>query len=278
MRNLAATAILVVATLSWADDVERGYADVGGGVKLYFEVRGSGAPLVLLHGGLGTFETSYSKVPPELARRYRIIGLEQVGHGHSADTDQRLSYANMAEHTAAALRKLAVGPADLVGLSDGGIVAILVAASHPELVRKLVVSGVNTRFDGMQPKTMAWLRDSTPESLLNALPPEMRAAYERVAPDPDRWPVLVARLRDLWLTPVYIENAQLAAIKAPTLIIAGDRDSFPTAEHSVEIFRSIPGSQLWIVPGTGHDQFGPRRAWVGPVVAEFLDAPLTPAR
>lgn len=278
MRKLVATVALVVATLSSADDVERGYAEAGGGVKLFYEVRGSGTPIVLLHGGLGTFESAFSKLPPDLARRYRVIGLEQVGHGHTADTDQRLSYARMAEHTAAAMRKLATGPVDLVGLSDGGIVAVLVAASHPELVRKVVVSGVNTRFDGMHPKTMQWLRDTTPEALVNALPPDMRAEYERVAPDAAHWPVLVAKIRDLWLTPVYVEKAQLAAITAPTLIIAGDQDKFTTVEHSVELFRSIQGSQLWIVPGTGHDTFGPRAAWIAPVVAQFLDAPVTPAR
>lgn len=278
MRKLVAAAVLVVATLSWADDVERGYAEVGEGVKLFYEVRGSGPPIVLLHGGLGTFESALSKLPPDLARRHRVIGFEQVGHGHTADTDQRLSYARMAAHTAAALRKLAVGPVDLVGWSDGGIVAILVAAGHPDLVRRVVASGVNTRLDGMQPKTVQWLRDSTPETLAKALPPEMRAAYERVAPDPAHWPVLVAKIRDLWLTPVYVEKAQLAAITAPTLIIAGDQDGFATVEHSVELFRSIAGSQLWIVPGTGHDTFGPRAAWVAPVVAEFLDAPTTPAR
>lgn len=278
MRKFAATAALLVATLSWADDAEHGYAEVGGGVKLYYEVRGSGAPVVLLHGGLSSVEASFSKVLPDLARRYKVIGIEQVGHGHTADTDQPLSYMKMAEHTAAALRKLAVTPADLVGWSDGGVVAILVAARYPELVRKAVVSGVNTRLDGMSPKTMQWLRDSTPESLLNALPPELRAAYERVAPDTAHWPILVAKIRDLWSTPVYIDKAQLAAITAPTLIIAGDQDKFATAEHSVEIFRSIHGSQLWIVPGTGHDTFGARAAWMVPVITEFLDAPTTPPR
>ncbi len=278
MRKFAALVVLLAAAPPRADEVEHGYADVGGGVKLYYEARGSGSPLVLLHGGLNTIETSFAKVLPDLARRYRVIGLEQVGHGHTADTDQPLSYAKMAEHTAAALRKLGVARADLVGWSDGGIVAILVAASHPDLVRKVVVAGVNTRLDGLPPKSVQWLRDSTPESLAKGLRPELRAAYERSAPDPARWPVLAKKTLDLWLTPVYIEKAQLAAVKAPTLIVAGDQDKFATAEHSVEIFRSIPRSQLWIVPGTGHDTFGARPASMVQVISEFLDAPITPAR
>ncbi len=249
------------------------------GIELHYEVRGSGSPVVLLHGGLNTIETSFSKVLPDLARRYKVVAIEQRGHGHTADSDGPLSYARMADDTAALLRHLDLGRADLIGWSDGGIIALLVAAGHPQLVRRVVASGVNARLDGLPPESAKWLRETTADGLAKVLRKELREAYDRAAPDgPAHWPVVVAKVKDLWLTPVTVEKAQLAAIDAPVLVIAGDQDRFATPEHSVEIFRSLRRAQLWLVPGTGHDTFNARPSWLIPVIADFLDAPEKPAK
>jgi pimeloyl-ACP methyl ester carboxylesterase len=275
----AATALgaLVLVTSPSAEDIQRGYASVNG-VKLYYEIRGSGPPVVLLHGGIQTIETSFAKVLPELARKFRVVAVEQVGHGHTADSGQSFSYNKMAEDTAALLGKIGLGRADLIGWSDGGIVALLVAAKYPEHVRRAVVSGVSTRLEGIQPEFLKWLRETTPDGLVKILPKELRDAYERTSPDGSaHWPVLVAKARDLWLSRS-VEKTQLAAIDAAVLLIAGDQDYWATAEHSVDIFRSLRRSQLWIVPGTGHDTFNARPAWLLAVITDFLEAPDKPAK
>lgn len=272
-----AVAALLIASPE-AIEVRGAHAGVNG-VKLYYEVRGSGSPVVLLHGGLNTIETSFSKVLPDLARRYKVVAIEQRGHGHTADSDGPLAYARMADDTAALLRHLDLGRADLVGWSDGGIIALLVASGHPQLVRRVVVSGVNTRLDGLPADSVKWLRETTADGLVKVLRKELREAYDRAAPDgPAHWPIVVAKVRELWLSPVTVEKAQLAAIEAPVLVIAGDQDRFATPEHSVEIFRSLRRAQLWLVPGTGHDTFNARPSWLLPVIADFLDAPEKPAK
>lgn len=249
------------------------------GVKLYYELRGNGPPVVLLHGGLNTVETSFSRVLPDLLRKHKVVAIEQVGHGHTADPDRPFTYPNMAADTAALLGQLALGPADLVGWSDGGIVALLVASAHPRLVRRVVVSGVNTRLDGLPPDSVKWLRETTDEALVKMLRKELREAYDHASPDgPAHWPIVVAKVKRLWQTPVTVEKAQLAAIEAPVLVIAGDQDKFATPEHSVEIFRSLRRARLWIAPGTGHDTFNSRAAWLLPVVEDFLDSPDAPAK
>ena len=101
------------------------------GVKLWFESHDKGSPVVLLHGGVNTFETTFSKLVPSLASRYRVIGVEQVGHGHSPDVNRPYGYEQMADDTAALLASQGVGPADLVGFGDGGIEAFLDAPDRP---------------------------------------------------------------------------------------------------------------------------------------------------
>jgi pimeloyl-ACP methyl ester carboxylesterase len=246
-----------------------GYASVNG-VKLYYEMRGEGAPVVLLHGGINTLETTFANLMPELARKYRVVAVEQVGHGHSPDTEAPRTYAEMADDTAALLGHLGISRADLVGWSDGGIIALLVAVRHPERVRRVVASGANIRLDALSPGFVKWVTEVTPgdKSLTR-----LREAYERVSPDgPAHWPTLLARDRALWLQPVIIEKEKLAAVKAPTLVVSGDGDSVPV-EHAVEIFRTLPEAQLCVLPATGHNTFVPRAAWLLPMLTSFLDAP-----
>ncbi len=251
-----------------------GYASVNG-VKLYYQVRGAGAPVVLLHGGINTLETTFAKLMPELARKYRVVAVEQVGHGHSPDTEVPRTYAEMADDTAALLGHLGIARADLIGWSDGGIIALLVAIRYPERVRRVVASGANLRLDALSPNFVKWAMAVAPEDKsLTAL----RVAYQRASPDgPAHWPTLLARDRALWLQPVTIEKDKLATVKAPTLVVSGDGDSV-LVEHALEIFRTLPDAQLCVLPATGHNTFVPRAAWLLPMLTSFLDAPDRTAR
>src|SRR5919199_4740760 len=120
-------------------DARGQYASVNG-LNMYYEVHGAGRPLVLLHGALSAIGTSFGKVLPSLAETRQVIAVEQQAHGHTADIDRPLTVPQMADDTAALLRQLDVGQADLFGYSLGAAIALQVAMQHPELVRKLVLA------------------------------------------------------------------------------------------------------------------------------------------
>ena len=242
------------------------------GHTLYYEQTGMGRQLVLLHGGLTTIQFSFSKQISVFAQQYRVTAIEQVGHGHSPDIPQPFSYRQMAEDTAELLRQLGIAGADVVGWSDGGILALLLARWHPMLVRRLVISGANVRAEGLEAQTRQKLRDIPAEQLAQDLPSVWRETYEQVSPDgAGHWPVVVGKARDLFLTPVILTTADLAAIQAPVLVVSGDRDLI-TLDHTVEIYRSLPRAQLCILPGTQHGTFQSAADWLNPIILAFLNA------
>jgi pimeloyl-ACP methyl ester carboxylesterase len=249
-------------------DSAAGYAPVHG-LRLYYEICGKGPPLLLLHGGLQTIASSFAKQIPVFAETHRVIAVEQMGHGHTADADRELTYRGMAEDTAELLEQLKVTEVDVVGWSDGGIVGLILAAHHPKLVRRLVVSGANIRPDGCTADFLAHVRALKPEEMKGF----DRREYDRFSPDgAEHFPVIFRKMRDLWLTAptaADIDDAQLAEIQAPTLVIAGDHDII-RPEHTLEICQHIPHAELCILPGTSHNTFERRPEWVNPMVLSFL--------
>ena len=158
------------------------------GLQMYVEQAGKGRALVLLHGGLSTIQTSFEKQISAFSKTHHIIAIEQIGHGHTPDADRPFSYEQMAEDTAAVLNSLNVKDADIVGWSDGGIVALLIAIRHSELVHRVVISGANTKLVGLSPTIVKEIQQSSPEKLAQDMPPSEH--YRKVSPDgPDHWPV-----------------------------------------------------------------------------------------
>ena len=254
------------------------YLDVHGG-RLYVESFGKGGvPVVFLHGGVRHFDVSFAIQRDAFSPSRRVIGIDQRGHGHSPDDARPFSYAEMADDTAEVIRQVGLGPVDVVGHSDGGDVALKLARAHPELVRRVVVSGANLRAD-LPPdelqRRLAWSPQQLAEflpRLVARLPPTFRPDYEAVAPDPGHWDAFMAKSYRLWLTPVVIDAADLKAIAAPVLVIAGDRD-FSSVEDTAEIFRGLSHAQLLIVPDSGHGTFTDRPALMNLAIREFLDKP-----
>jgi pimeloyl-ACP methyl ester carboxylesterase len=262
--------MLVLATaLVGGGAAHADYASVGG-LKMYYEVHGAGPPLLLLHGGTTTIAYSWQKQIARWSRKHRVIAVEQMGHGHTADVPERaFSYEQMAEDTAALLAKLKVAPVDIVGWNDGGNIGIELAIRHPELVRKLVVSGPSCR-GGRDAEFNAWLETGKPEEW----PADMRDAYLAVSPDgAAHWPLLLARVKKLWMGFEGWEDQELLKIRAPVLVMVGDADWVRT-EYAVELHRAIADSRLYVVPGTEHPTFRQRPEWVNPVVEAFLAEPM----
>jgi pimeloyl-ACP methyl ester carboxylesterase len=220
------------------------------GSQIYYETSGDGEPLLLLHGGFGTVE-DFASQTPELAKHFKVVAFERPGHGRTADNGEPFTYATMSEYTVDFMDSLGLKAANLVGWSDGAVVALLVAISRPDLVKRLVsVSGCfNTGY--FSASTLEWLRSATPESFRRDAPRFARR-YAELTPDgPAHFPVVFEKTRKMWLDEPDIPKEKLAMIGAPALVMAGDRDEIPP-EHTVELFRSIKGAQLCIVPGTTH--------------------------
>jgi pimeloyl-ACP methyl ester carboxylesterase len=214
------------------------------GLNMYYEVQGEGSPLLLLHGGGGSIPEKWI---PFFAPPFRVIAPEQMGHGRTADlVDRPFHYHDMAEDTVELMRQLAIESAVVVGYSDGGIIGLDMAIHHPERVTKLAVTGANARFDGYTADNQEFARSFDP------LSEPVSEKYAQLSPDgAEHWPVVLGRLKPMWAAEPSFTNEELQSIEAPTLLVFGDRD-IVTPEHAVEMFRTIPGAQLCVVPNAGH--------------------------
>jgi pimeloyl-ACP methyl ester carboxylesterase len=246
------------------------YATVNG-LRMYYEVHGSGPPLVLLHGGGSTIYTSFGKVLPGLARTRRVIAPEEQGHGHTADIDRPLTFEQTADDVAALLHQLGIARADFFGFSNGGNVALQIAIRHPALVRRLIVASAFFTNDGISPEIRQSFKHGSPEGM----PAELREAYLKAAPAPQQLPVLVAKLMKRLIEFKDLPPESLRGITAPTMIMIADSD-VPRPEHAVEMFRLLPHAQLAVVPGTDHMTLLDRADLQLALIARFLDQPAGP--
>lgn len=241
------------------------YADLPG-VKTWYEVEGQGTPVLLLHGGFCTNET-WGSQRAEFAASHRVFLPERRAHGHTPDVEGPLSYHDMATDTIEFLTSVVGGPAHLVGWSDGGIVSLLVAIARPDLIRKIAVTGAN-----FKPPSEFGMAAGLDELTSDA--PDMamfRAMYEATSPDgPEHWPIVVGKLVETYRAEPDIPIEDLGRIGAPTLILVGDDDFIPL-EHTIELYRAIPNSELAVVPGTSHAHFMEKPSLVNRIVLDFLD-------
>jgi pimeloyl-ACP methyl ester carboxylesterase len=250
-----------------AATMKSGHAD-SNGVKIYYEVHGDrdGVPLVLLHGAFMTIDINWASLLPALTPSRKVIAIELRGHGHSTDAKDPFSCPTMAADVAAVLRHLQVTRADVLGYSMGGIVATALALRHPDLVRKLIVMSAVFENSGWEPD--AWER-------LKALPDDFAPkvitdVYEKIAPDPKHWPVLVRKVKQMiYSFPGWPEN-ELRALKAPLLIVLGDREGC-RIERAVAVSRLVPTGQIGVIPDGDHFFLWSRPDLLLPMISAFLD-------
>jgi pimeloyl-ACP methyl ester carboxylesterase len=251
------------------------------GLEMYYEIHGTGQPLVLLHGAFSAIGTSFGNVLPQLAETRQVIAFEMQAHGHTADIDRPLSMEQMADDTAATLRELGIENADFFGFSMGGGVALQVAIRHPGVVRKLVLASVTYKLDGLHPGLMEGLAEMKPEMMFGS---PWHEEYMRIAPRPEDFATLFAKKTQMDRQVRDLPAEAIEAIEAPTLLIIGDSD-IVRPEHAVEMFRllgggvmgdlvGLPKSRLAVLPGTTHATLVDRGDWLASMVGEFLDAPM----
>ena len=238
------------------------YADLRG-IKLYYEIRGTGHPLILLHGGLGAIEM-FGPNLPALAKGHRVIAVDLQGHGRTADIDRPLRTELMAGDIAALIKHLKLDRPDVMGDSLGGGVALLTALRHPELVGKLVVVSTPIRRSAFYPDILAQQAQVTAAAAEAMKQTPMYQLYASIAPRPQDWPRLLAKLGDA-MKEDFDYSKEVAGLKATTLVVAADADIFPPA-HAIEVFGLLgggrrdggwdgsgrPRSRLAILPGLTH--------------------------
>jgi pimeloyl-ACP methyl ester carboxylesterase len=229
-----------------------GYAPING-IKMYYEIYGKedGVPLVLLHGGGSTIESTFGKVIPILAKSHRLIAIEEQAHGRTSDRNQPLRFDTSAEDVAALLKYLEVEKADLFGFSNGASVAMYVAIQHPEKVRKLVYASSITKRSGAQPQLWDFIKKSD----FSQMPQPLKDAFLKVNPDPAKLKVMHAKTRERMVNFEDISDKDVRSIKAETLILMGDRD-VGRLEHAIELSRMIPKARLMVLPYSHGDYMG----------------------
>jgi pimeloyl-ACP methyl ester carboxylesterase len=273
---LLATASLALAQEHPGGGVKSGYAPVNG-LKLYYEIRGSGQPLILLHGGVVGI-TMFGPNLDALAEKRQVIAVELQGHGHTTDIDRPLSFEAMADDVDALMKNLGIEQADVMGYSLGGGVALQTAIRHPGRVRKLVVVSAPCKRGGFYPEVLAAMAQMGPGAAEGMKKSPLAQMYPNV-----NWAVLFTKLADL-LKKDYDWSKEVAAIKSPTMLVFADADAIRTA-HMVEFFGLLGGgqrdagldgsqrpvAQLAILPGLTHYGIGASLALAG-AVTPFLDA------
>jgi pimeloyl-ACP methyl ester carboxylesterase len=228
---------------------QSGHAAVNG-INMYYEIYGNGdTPLVLIHGGGSTIQTTFGNLIPLLAKHHKLIAVELQAHGRTSDRDSAESFEQDADDVAGLLKHLKVSKANLLGFSNGGNTSMQIGIRHPEVVNKLVVISAFYKRNGMMPGFFDFMQHAS----LDNMPKPLQEAYLKVTPSQEGLQTMHDKDRDRMLAFKDWTEEDLHSIKAPALIIAGDRD-VATAEHTVEMAHTIPNARLLILPGT-HGSF-----------------------
>jgi pimeloyl-ACP methyl ester carboxylesterase len=255
-----------------------GYAPVNG-LKMYYEIHGSGEPVVLLHGAFMAITDDWSVWMSELSKTRKVIVIEMQGHGRTADTGRDFTYDNLADDVAALLDYLKIPSADVIGYSLGGGVALNCAIRHPDKVRKVVSISAVFRQDGWTKEGLDAFPKLTPEAFKGS---PIEIEYKKLSPTPDKFADLVNHIKAMASRPFDFGADKLKATKAPMFFIHGDADGV-RLDYIAETFRLKGGevhgdlrprsaSRLAVLPNTTHVTLMNRMTTIVPMVNDFLDA------
>src|SRR5690242_2056747 len=258
------------------------YAKING-LDLYYETHGTGRPMILLHGGLGSGEM-FGPIMPQLAEHHQVITPDLQGHGRTADIDRPIDIRLMADDIAALIEHLGLDEPDVVGYSLGGGVALLTAIKYPAMVRRLVVASANIRRDAIYPEMLAQQGQVGAAAADFMKDTPMYELYQRVAPRPEDFPRLLDKM-GAGMAEDFDFTEEVRGLQVPTLIVAADADMAPPS-HYVEVFQLLDGGlrdggwmgegrpkgghALAILPGLTHYDIG-ESPLLAAVTSAFLD-------
>ena len=240
--------LFTAATFAQAQDYVKGYKSVNG-INMYYEIYGTGKPLVLIHGGGSTIQTSFGRLIPILLKKYKLIAVELQAHGHTSDRNAPESFEQDADDVAELLNQLNIKKADIFGFSNGGNTAIQLALRHPEKIHKLILASTFYKREGLYPAF--W------KGMDNAIFKDMPQVYkdEFLKANNNQEALLKMFNKDSNRMKTFKDwsDDDIKSINAPVLILSGDQDII-RPEHSVEMFRLLPHARLSILPG-GHGEY-----------------------
>lgn len=238
----------MATTLKDSLTFKKGYSEVNG-LKMYYEIHGQGKPIVLIHGGGSTIQTNFEKIIPLLAKNRQVIAVELQAHGRTNDRNADLTFEQDADDVARLLKNLKIDKADFFGFSNGGTTTLLLAIGHPEIVDKIILGSALAKRNGVPDLFWSFMENAKLENM----PELLKVGYKKVAADTNGLQNMHDRDAKRMVNFKDIPDEQIKSIKAPTLIIIGDKDII-TPEHALELHRQIANSELAIIPG-GHGQY-----------------------
>ncbi|MBS1633081.1 MAG: alpha/beta hydrolase [Bacteroidetes bacterium] len=225
-----------------------GYSDVNG-IKMYYEQYGKGKPLVLIHGGGSTIQTTFGRIIPLFSKERKLICVELQAHGRSGDRNTPISFEQDADDVATLLKNLNIDKADIFGFSNGGNTALQIAIRHSGICKKIIAGSVLLKRNGALPQFWDFIKNGT----CDQMPQPYKEAFLKVNPDNKKLLTMYQKCADRVINLKDFSDDQVRSIKSPVLLINGDRD-VATAEHIVAMSELIPDCKLAIIPG-GHGAY-----------------------
>lgn len=241
--------LIIISATAIAQAQTGHYANVNG-IKMYYEVHGSGQPLVLLHGGGSTISTSFSRILPELAKTHKIIAIELQAHGHTGDRNAPETFEQDAADVVELLKQLHITKADIFGFSNGGHTALEIGIKYPEKVKKLIIASAFYKRDGVP----AWFWKGLDNPKFSDMPQVYKDEYLKIN---DQAALMNMFNKDVQRMQNFKDwtDDDIRSIQAPTLVAIGDQD-LTLPEHAVAMSRLLPHGRLVILPGHHGEYFG----------------------
>jgi pimeloyl-ACP methyl ester carboxylesterase len=271
--------LILLSTLLYAacanKDVKIEYGDNNGNyitildTEIYYETYGQGVPLILLQGGMGSIH-DFAKCIPELSKHFRVIAPDSPGQGRSGSPDS-VSYELMADYISKMIDVLKLDSAYIMGWSDGGNTALILASIRPDKIKKVLASGANYKLSGypsLLHDTSDWETEFRSPEFEIQYKKEMKL-YDSISPTPRDLRKMLIDINKMWHQEIYFSPDFLTSIKIPVMIVLGDRDAV-TLEHSIEMHRLIKNSQLCVLPNTSHAVFDERADLINEIAIGFF--------
>lgn len=237
-----------------------------GGVRTWYAVDGAGEPLVYLHGGFSDAD-ELDPVRAQYAARFRVYSPDRRGHGRTPDVEGPIDFEHTSADTIAFLEQVVGGPADLVGFSDGATTALHVALRRPDLVRRMVVISGQYHQNGLLPGLFDGPLDDAVAGMLRS---PLAQRYAKHSPDgPEHFPVVAEKVMRSTFAEPRLDVTELGKVQARTLVVSAD-DDVVALEHTLELYRGMPDSELAVVPGTSHILILEKPELVARLVLDFL--------
>jgi pimeloyl-ACP methyl ester carboxylesterase len=245
-------------------------------LNIYYEEYGLGEPLVLIHGGLAV-GNSFQPQIALFSEHFRVITPDSRGHGRTDHPGGELSYRLMADDVAAFIRALGLHRPSICGWSDGGQIALELGMRYPDAMKCMVVGAAWFQFRESYQNLLKEMGFEAPgivniEAMKQTMPEfvELLRSWHSPIHGPDHWETLATQISTMWWAPLNYTADDFQRIKAPTLVLVGDRDALIPVEEAVEMYRFISGAELCIVPNAEHSLPYMRTEMFSTVVLDFL--------